>query len=341
MFMTVDSQHIIGTLGIFGYTLFMFLIGVKMDMSMISTTGKKALAVGILSLVAPLIITLPVAVVLWQAWIKNGSYFPYIAATHCLTPFPVIASLLADLKILNSELGRLALSSAIVSDLFSIFLTIATIVAKTGGQVSKERAMINMISAVVFLLVVVYVLRPAMFWVVAQTPEGRPVKSAYLYAIILGLFFCGLSSDFFGQYSIFGAFIFGLTVPDGPPLGSALVEKLESLLSLVLMPIFMVTCAMRANLWWVSSREMLNDALANFIILFVSLIAKVGACYIPLVRYCNMARKDALALGLIMCAKGNVNVATQSFVKDSGVSNSSSISLCLPITGNCWNLKMR
>ncbi|KAL6341426.1 hypothetical protein AAG906_032545 [Vitis piasezkii] len=317
MFLNVESQNIIGTLSIFGYTLFMFLIGVKMDMGMISNTGKKALAVGILALLGPLIVGMAVALICLKFWAKEATNLTYIAAVHSLTPFPVIACLLSELKILNSELGRLALSSAIVSDLFSLFLTIVSVVVRTREGAPWHTSVVTVVSPVVFVLVVVYILRPAMFWVVAQTPEGRAVKNVYIYAIILGLLFCGIFSDFFGQYVIFGAFIFGLAVPDGPPLGSALVEKLDSMVSLVLMPIFMATCAMRANVIDVF-RKGDKETVANTFIILATLIAKIGACVAPLL-YCKMPCNDALALSLIMSAKGTVNMATQSVLRDSGV----------------------
>lgn len=319
--MRVESQKIIGTLSILGYTLYMFLTGVKMDMGMISTTGRKALCLGILCLLTPLIFGMAVAVFCSNVLYKEAPYFPYLAVTHSVTPFPVIASLLNDLKILNSELGRLALSSALVSDLCSIFLVTVTILARTGDEVQAKspRAWVDFVSAPVFVLFVVYILRPAMFWMIAQTPEGRPVKNVYIYSIILGLLFSGWLSNLFGQYVIFGAFIFGLAVPDGPPLGSALVEKLDSLVSVILMPIFMATCAMRLDVISIFNYEG-SEVLMNFVLMLVSVFSKIGACFVPLVYYCKMPANDALALGLIMCSKGTVNVATQILIRDNGVS---------------------
>ena len=332
IFINIESQNIIGILSILGYTLYMFISGVKMDMGMIGTTGKKALTVGIISLLAPLLLGMATAVLCMKVWFSKADYLPFVAVTHSLTPFPVIASLLSDLKILNSELGRMALSSAIVSDLCSIFLTTVAIVARTGDEKTSETAMVNFVSVAVFVLVVFYILRPAMFWVIKQTPEGRPVNNVFIYAIILGLFACGLCSNMFGQYVMFGAFIFGLAVPDGPPLGSALVEKLDTMVSIVLMPVFIATCAMRTNLFHDNNNEKCKEILANFVVILVSVAAKMGACFVPLVYFCKMPRNDALALGLIMSAKGTVNFATQILLRDSGVSKSAS--QILPLS---WN----
>ncbi|KAK9940906.1 hypothetical protein M0R45_017539 [Rubus argutus] len=45
-----------------------------------------------------------------------------VTATHGLTAFPVVALLLDDLKIINSELGRLSLSATLVCDILGVFL---------------------------------------------------------------------------------------------------------------------------------------------------------------------------------------------------------------------------
>ncbi|KAJ1404589.1 Sodium/solute symporter superfamily [Sesbania bispinosa] len=85
-------------------------------------------------------------------------YFSLVS--HTISSFAVIASLLNELCIQNSELGRLALSSALVSDVLSTF------VASVGVALQC-------------------------FWIIKRTPEGRPVKDGYIYVIIAMVFGLG------------------------------------------------------------------------------------------------------------------------------------------------------
>lgn len=306
-----------------GYMLFMFLAGVKLDMGMIRKTGSKAFAVGILALVGPLGAGMAFVLVTYSfsSPKKNLMDLSLITASHSLTPFPVIVCFLSELKILTTELGRLALSSAIVSDLLSIIVTnISTTAYNIDSGSSGIPGWVDGVSIAAFVVAVVYILRPAMLWVVAGTPAGGTVNHVYIFAVIAGIFLCGVLSDLLEQSVLFGAFIFGLAVPDGPPLGSALVEKLEPMVSAILMPIFMATCAMRVDLKALVHGPCLT---CNVVIILVTIIGKIVACLVPAL-YCRMPLNDALALGLIMTAKGSVNLATQSLLWDNEVSKSAS-----------------
>ncbi|KAL9460471.1 hypothetical protein AB3S75_003634 [Citrus x aurantiifolia] len=54
--MTDGRVQVLGTIGIFGFAFFPFLIGMKMDPRMIFRASKRALYVGLLSVAAPLVV---------------------------------------------------------------------------------------------------------------------------------------------------------------------------------------------------------------------------------------------------------------------------------------------
>ncbi|KAA8542521.1 hypothetical protein F0562_023673 [Nyssa sinensis] len=327
------SQEIIGTLSIFGYTLFVFLMGVKTDMGMILKTGKKAFAIGVLSLIAPFVVGSAFTNILVKNPIvqKNASAknLVFVVEAHALTSFPVVALLLKDLKILNSELGRLALSSAIISELLSVSLTMVMAIFKvyTDHQ-SLSRAIVNLGLCVCFLLFIL-IIRPAMVWMVKQTPEGRPVKDSYIYFIILVVLLSGVFTHWIEQGVLFGPFSIGLAVPAGTSLGYTLVDKLDSFVFGLLLPLFMTLIASRTNL---NAINLLHPfAITNIILIIVTFLAKVSACMLA-ARFCELPFKDALALGLIMSAKGVVDMAFYNFFRDNQVIDRQSFTLSVIAT---------
>jgi Kef-type K+ transport system membrane component KefB len=123
---SIKGQEILGMLSLMSYMLFNFVNTVKMDVGMIKRTGKK-----------PFFYRCCMHIVAFPNWILSPSETWKILAkerrSRCAfiynnralhTPFPVVAWLLEDLDILNSELGRLGLSAALVSDVLSVFLTV-------------------------------------------------------------------------------------------------------------------------------------------------------------------------------------------------------------------------
>ncbi|XP_007020975.2 PREDICTED: cation/H(+) antiporter 4 [Theobroma cacao] len=314
--MSEDSVQVLGTVASFGYIFFLFLSGVKMDLSMTYKAGRMAVCIGLLAVVVPLTFCL----ITVKALSTDGELFEnnslFLAVTNSGTSFPVIHCLLDELKILNSELGRLGLSAALVSDIASLVLMNLSQWVKVAQEKSATLVLKDFGLAITFVLVVVFVLRPGMKWMVRRTPEGGQIKDVFLYAVILGFMSSPRINEFFNIFLLFGPFILGLAVPDGPPLGSALVEKLDPVVSGLFLPLFASTCGMRIDLSYLkkSTEYAQNQAIAAV----VAVIFKFGVS-LALPLLCKMPLRDSLALAFIMITKGIVEMGSHSFLFDNMV----------------------
>ncbi|GFZ19939.1 cation/hydrogen exchanger 14 [Actinidia rufa] len=286
------ARYILDTLSVFGFTLFIFLIGVKMDPSMVLRSGKKALAIGILGFFIPYGLATFVSFLLEHFLSLDdelSSVLPTIITMQSMTAFPVIACFLDELKILNSEIGRLASSSSIICDIchwtiISVKYTLRLAMAK-----SLKLSLGSLMSAAVYVVVIVFGLRPAALWVIRRTPEGRPVKEIYIFGVLVAVMCCGLIGEVFGLGSILATLAFGLVIPDGPPLGAALVEKLDCFVFIQLL-------------------------------VLVAFIGKIMGTMLPPL-FCRMPLRDAFSFALIMNSKGIVELALLNDWKQSRVMN--------------------
>ncbi|XP_039031164.1 cation/H(+) antiporter 8-like [Hibiscus syriacus] len=75
-------------------------------------------------------------------------------------------------------------------------------------------------------LVLFLVVRPWMFWVIRTTPEGKPIEEVYIMIIVMLALASGMFSNWLEHSPLPGAFLVGVAVPDGLPLGSTIVEKI-------------------------------------------------------------------------------------------------------------------
>lgn len=299
-------------MGAFGYTMFWFLMGVKMDLTTVFRTGKKAAAVGITSVIAPAIFSV---LLFWKVVdtrpnSRSGSSTSdtgkaMIIGIQCLSSFPVIANFLMEMKIQNSELGRLGLASAIVSDLIGLILSTLFSFARVFYLSSAKRAIVDLVAVFFFFIFTFAVLRPAMFWVIKQTPEDKPVKNAYVYLIISIVFLSGAYWGLFDQFMPVGPFIIGLAVPDGRPLGSALTEKFDYFVSSVFLPFFVVNTSRYVNLKMAGD---FNDLKLIIPVFGIKFMATFVAALVSKVSW-----KDAVALTLVMNTKGYVELAAYAF----------------------------
>ncbi|CAA3028093.1 cation H(+) antiporter 15-like [Olea europaea subsp. europaea] len=301
------SRLVLDTISIFGFILFIFLIGVKIDPSMVLRPSKKALAVGILGFFLPFGLAASAVFLLdrFSALDKNISRaLPHILAMQSMTAFPVITCFLDELKILNSDIGRLASSSSVICDvcLWSfIFIKFAADLART-----KSLSVIigSLLSGVLFVIFVIKVIRPAALWVVRHTREGRPVKEIYIFLTLVGVLSTGFIGEAIGIHATVASLVLGLVIPDGPPLGAALVETLDCFVT-ILMPLFFTICGLQMDIF--SIQNLKNFGVLQLVI-FVAFIGKIMGTMLPLI-FCRMPIRDALSLGLIMNTKGIVEIA--------------------------------
>ncbi|KAK4784245.1 hypothetical protein SAY86_018613 [Trapa natans] len=315
------ALEISDALEIIGLSMFLFLTGVKMDMNMLMRVGQKSWVVAATTLIFPLIVggaTLAIHSVLHRPAKEDMALLNYIFLQLSFTNFPVISCLLSDLKLLNSELGRLALSSSLVSHIFQIFISFAL----SSASLTLLMAYKNIFLISAFLLLIAFVFRPAMKWIIKQTPKGRPVKEIYLHGIVFLVFTSALFTKSAGQTILIGPFILGLAVPDGPQLGTVLVNRLGSFFSGILLPIYVTVSVAKANLGDLASRPHMIP-LEIVLILIVFLSKLLGSILPPLI--CKMPLKDSLALALILSSDGIVELGSYRFLYDQKVLISSSL----------------
>ncbi|KAM1039812.1 hypothetical protein ACFX2I_029069 [Malus domestica] len=306
----LKSFYISETYALFGVMLFVFLVGVKMDISLVKQSGRKAVVIGLSAFFVPLILNIGFALVLRKTVAMEASLHKsiiIIAVFQCLSSFHVISCLLADLNLLNSEIGRLAVSSSIVSGVLSlIWVGLAFTIRQS--KISKKDLSLPFMGLSLFcmFILIVYILRPMMLWMVAQlTDKEKSVKESYIFSIFIMIMVCSLLGEVMGQHCILGPMILGLAVPDGPPLGSALVEKLDSYVSLILLPSYFVVTGARINFSMIKMKTVWILEL----LVMSSFRGKLIGTMVPSL-YCKMSPVDSFSLGLIMNAQGIIDVLT-------------------------------
>ncbi|XP_071724621.1 cation/H(+) antiporter 3-like [Rutidosis leptorrhynchoides] len=311
------NAMVLGSMGALGYSFYMFLNGVKMNCGMIKKAGPPAIGVGVLSLLVPLLVLFIIEYGNFISAYSKDTIF--LATTYCLTSFPVVADLLRHLKIINSELGRLALSTAIVGDLLSLFLFVGNAFMKIGIDIknaSYNDLKNNSILLPSFIAVVVFAFRPWMKWMVRNTPDGRPVKELYVNLVILAFLGTTFLAHLFGQFFLFGPFILGLAVPDGPPLGSALVDRLKTMVSGLFLPLFVASATMRVTSTHLQMAQDDTGALYIHLLIYIIMLVTKFLVTMGLSLYYKIPRPDALALAFIICSKGIVELGWYSFLSD-------------------------
>ncbi|PIA37452.1 hypothetical protein AQUCO_03000196v1 [Aquilegia coerulea] len=302
----VRGKVILETYALFGFILFQFVIGVRMDPKIITEGGKRPIIIGLVGYLSAISFG-AVTTVLLRTFVKMdvgvSRALGIVVGTESMSDFTVISCFLADLKILNTEIGRIASASSIISDICT-FMTLTTF--KFGYLATKDKALENTIglatSSILLVGFIVFFIRPAVKWVIRKTPEGDEVKEIYVFGIIITMFICVYVSQITGQGYIMAPFFVGLVIPDGPPLGSALIDKLDFFVTVLFMPIFFTLCGLKTDIYSLD-----RDVFIVHIVTIACFLAKIIGTIVPSL-YCSMPIRDAFILSLIMNSKGVIEL---------------------------------
>ncbi|XP_010557361.1 PREDICTED: cation/H(+) antiporter 6A-like isoform X2 [Tarenaya hassleriana] len=281
-----------------------------MDAGTFSRTGKKAILIGFTTTAVPLLFGSIVLTSRQRTGEMRLTLFEYraILLMNSVSPFTSIDILLRDLKINHSEFGRIALSSAMVTDVMAFVVTFLFTILW-----DKVLGIFQTIVACVFFAWTFFFIRPAMFWVIKQTPEGRPVKDIYIYVVLILAYLSFHYWHQMGRFGPLGPFVLGWATPSGPPLGSALVQRFESFNLGIILPLFGSLTTMQMDLPWLFKETenlgrmegRIYEAISMILLLsttkFISSVIAAFAVTLPL--------RDSIILALALSTKGIFELA--------------------------------
>ncbi|KAK7305935.1 hypothetical protein VNO77_43848 [Canavalia gladiata] len=298
----IKGALVLETTASFGLMFFYFIWCVKMDIATLLKTEKHAITIGFSVFSFTLAIPTGVAYLLRRYVSMDKSLahsLPYIALSQTLTVFISIAILLTDIKVLNTGIGRLTMSAAMFADIAGFALTVimfATVQNRNGGMLTL---LWIILSAIALFIIIIFVLRPAILWVLKRSGGGDSVNEFCIVCVFLSVLLTGFLSELVGQHYAMGPIILGLAVPEGPPLGTALISKMETICLAFLYPLYLAVNGLLTDIFSID----LQSVWIVTVIVVVAFFVKIGAVMLP-GYYFNVSMKECCAIGLLLNGRG-------------------------------------
>jgi K+:H+ antiporter len=295
----VDVRPALAGLANVGLVLFMFIVGYELDQSLVRGRQRIAVSVSVGSILAPL--GLGAALALWLAG-RHGvtdvlPFALFIGAAMAVTAFPVLARIVADRGLIRTEVGGLALASAAVDDVIAwSLLAVVVAVGTADGGLPWQ-----VLGIVPFLIVMFRWVRPLLRRLAVARERAGRLTPDVLAVILAGLLVSCYLTEIMGLHAIFGAFVFGAVMPraGGEALRHEILERLEQVSVLLLLPVFFVVAGLQVDLSTVDGRALLELAL----ILLVAIGGKFIGAYAG-ARLNRVGARQAGALATLMNTRG-------------------------------------
>jgi len=213
-----------------------------------------------------------------------------------ITAFPVLARILTDRGMSKTELGVVALTCAAADDV-TAWCLLALVVGV--AQAKMQSALVVAMLTVGFIGVMFLVVRPVVVRLVSRSGDRPPTREATALALVC-LLLSSLTTEGIGVHAIFGAFLFGTVIPHDSGLARALTERLEDLVTILLLPAFFAFTGMRTQIGLVSGP---SEWLLCGLIILVATAGKFGGTLVA-ARLTGMDWHRATSLGILMNTRG-------------------------------------
>ncbi|KFK21956.1 hypothetical protein AALP_AAs48252U000500 [Arabis alpina] len=318
MFLPAGGKIIIQTLSNLGFIIHLFILGLKIDAGIIRKAGSKAILIGTASYAFPFALGNLTVIFMNKTMGLPGDVVrcaSTVVSLSSMTSFPVTTTVLAELNILNSELGRLATNCSMVCEACSWFVALAF------NMYARERTSTSFWA--IFMLasllgVIVGIFRPFIIWLTEKKSKSMNNKDLVpFFPILLILSIASLSAEAMGVHAAFGAFWLGVSLPDGPPLGTELATKLETFASNMFLPCFIAISGLQTNFFEITESHEHHVVMIEIILLITYGCKFLGTAAAS--AYCNTQIGDALCLAFLMCCQGIIEVYTTVVWKDAQI----------------------
>ncbi|KAJ0983838.1 hypothetical protein J5N97_002194 [Dioscorea zingiberensis] len=302
------STFLLDTLTLLSLILFLFNMSVKTDLGMLKKPSRIVISTFFLGSILPLILCCFLYMALKSslpADLQANKLLLLLACRFSLSSFPVVTDILDELGLLNTDLGRTATTTSLLTDIVSWFLNAfiaATLILSTVESIIK--CVMAVVSFGIYLLIIVFMLRPMILRAIKKTPVGELLPEGYFVGIVLLALATSFLTELSGYHAAFGPMILGLALPGGMPLGVTLKEKLDTLMSGLFLPIYLVLAGYRTD--FSKLTDLKEWGFVELIVIVTFLGKIVGSMAAPL--YYKMPWRDALSLGLMMNLKGIIEV---------------------------------
>ncbi|KZT60166.1 hypothetical protein CALCODRAFT_480889 [Calocera cornea HHB12733] len=291
-----------------GLVLFLFVVGLEVDMRLIKRNARSSLAISAAGMILPFGLGAALAVPMYTKYIDTslvtfGNYLLFAGVAMSITAFPVLCRILTECKLLSTTVGSVVLAAGVGNDVVGwvlLALTVALVNASSGAM-----AVYVLLCTAGWALLLLFPVKMGFRWLARKTGsfESGPTPMMMTLTLLL-VFASAFFTDVIGVHAIFGGFLAGLAMPHDGGFNIALVEKFEDLVSLLLLPLYFALSGLSTNL------GLLNRGIDWGYIVALCCVAFVGkftGCA-AVAKFFGFNWRESSAIGTLMSCKGLVEL---------------------------------
>ena len=300
-----------------GLILFMFIVGMEIDVNVLKNKAHDAVVISHASIIIPFSLGMGLAYFIYKEFapveVSFTSFGLFLGIALSITAFPVLARIVQERGIHKTRLGTIVITCAAADDItgWSI-LAVVIAIAKAGSSVS---ALYTIALAVVYVFVMIKIVRPFLKRIGDLNATNTNLSKTYVAIFIVMLILSSWATEVIGIHALFGAFMAGAIMPANQKFRSLFAEKIEDIALVLFLPLFFVFTGLRTEIGLINEPYLWK--ITGLIILVATLGKLVGSALAA--RYVKQSWKDSLIIGALMNTRGLMELVVLNIGYDLGI----------------------
>jgi Kef-type K+ transport system membrane component KefB len=300
-----------------GLILFMFIVGMELDLKVVRKKAAEAVMISHASIIFPFALGMTFSYFIYESYAPDNvnflSFSLFIGIAMSIAAFPVMARIVQERQLSKTKLGALVITCAAVDDITAWCIIAAVIaVVKAGSIVSSLYTIGLAIGYVVLMLKVIQPFLKRIGDVYSkQDSLSKPVVAIFFAILLISSY----ATEVIGIHALFGAFMAGVIMPPNLHFRNIFVEKVEDVSLVLLLPLFFVVTGLKTQIGLLNDIHMWGLCA---IIIAIAVIGKFSGSALA-ARYMGHTWKDSLTLGAFMNTRGLMELVVLNIGFDLGV----------------------
>ena len=300
-----------------GLVLFMFVIGMELDFSVLKNKINETLVISHAGILVPFFLGIVASYWIYEEYAAaQTAFLPFalfIGISMSITAFPVLARIIQERNMTKTSLGTLAIASAANDDVTAWCLLAVVIAIAKAGTFASALYAIGLTA--LYIIIMFMVVRPFLKKVGEVYANQEVINKTFVALILLILIISSTLTEIIGIHALFGAFMAGVVMPPSIGFRKVMMEKVEDIALVFFLPLFFAFTGLRTEIGLINSPALWGVCL---LLITVAVAGKLGGCAVA-ARLVGESWKDRFTIGTLMNTRGLMELVALNIGYEMGV----------------------
>ena len=300
-----------------GLVLFMFVIGMELDFSVLKNKINETLVISHAGILVPFFLGIVASYWIYEEYAAaQTAFLPFalfIGISMSITAFPVLARIIQERNMTKTSLGTLAIASAANDDVTAWCLLAVVIAIAKAGTFASALYAIGLTA--LYIIIMFMVVRPFLKKVGEVYANQEVINKTFVALILLILIISSTLTEIIGIHALFGAFMAGVVMPPSIGFRKVIMEKVEDIALVFFLPLFFAFTGLRTEIGLINSPALWGVCL---LLITVAVAGKLGGCAVA-ARLVGESWKDSFTIGTLMNTRGLMELVALNIGYEMGV----------------------